>query len=141
MSALERGGSSNPVGPLAWMVINQAWILLLAETKSAELSWSLEWSSRHKGVSKKTKHYHISPQKQFLRAEVGAPKSVQLTLSGEGRRKAGVGGGVGSNWKVAKPAGNKVQNQMSQSVSSKLKLPFPSPTSPSTQGMTHWSGV
>lgn len=81
MSALEPGGSSNQVGSLAWVGTKQEWILLLAEMKSAKLFWSLEGSSRHKGVSNKTKYYHISPQKQFPRAEMGAPNSAQLMLS------------------------------------------------------------
>lgn len=37
MSALEPGGSSNPVGPLAWMGTNKTWNWLLAEMKSAKL--------------------------------------------------------------------------------------------------------
>lgn len=65
------------------MGTSRARILLLAEMKSARLFWSLEWSSRHKGVSNKTKDYHISPQEAVPEGRDGCPHGVQLTLSGE----------------------------------------------------------
>lgn len=71
------------------MGTSQARILLLAEMKSARLFWSLEWSSRHKGISNKTKDYHISPQEAVPEGRDGSPHGVQLTLSGEGRRGEG----------------------------------------------------
>lgn len=48
----------------------------------------------------------------------------------------------GPSQKMAKPKGINIQNQMSTSASSKMKLPSPSPIAPPrAQCMTHCSGV
>ena len=63
-----------------------------ASEMKSKLFQSLEWSSQHKRVSNETKYCHISPQKQILRAEMGAPQCPSGTkCNGKGERKGSRG--------------------------------------------------